>query len=78
MKCRSFWTILLLCAVMVLTGCVADVPDGAEDETEATAAEPIALSGEGAPEYVIVRGDTAESQETAAAVLIRKYLDKCG
>ena len=78
MKCRSFWMILLLCAVMVFAGCTADVPDGAADEAETAPADPITLSGEGAPEYVIVRGDTAKSQETAAAVLIRKYLEKCG
>ncbi len=79
MKMRNLLLILFFCTAFVLFGCNADVPDASDTDTEpAVPAEPIQIAGEGAPAYVIVRGDTAPDRETAAAVLVRKYLEKCG
>jgi len=36
------------------------------------------LSGEGAPSYVIIRGDNAKDEEIRAAVFLQEYLTKCG
>ena len=79
MKMRNLLLILFFCMTFVMFGCNADLSDAPDTDTEpAVQAEPIRIVGEGAPEYVIVRGDTASDRETAAAVLVRKYLEKCG
>ena len=70
------------CAVSV-AGC-GRTP--AAPDTDATAAETDApggadllpLLGEGAPEYIIVRGDNAPKAETDAAVFLRRALTACG
>ncbi len=78
MKMRNLLIILFFCTAFVLFGCNADVPGAPETDTQVPPAQPVTLVGEGAPAYVIVRGDTAPDRETAAAVLVRKYLEKCG
>ena len=38
----------------------------------------IPIVGEGAPEYVIIRGDSADDADVKAALLLRNYLKNCG
>ncbi len=78
-----FLSALLLGAALLCTACDGDSPvDSAPVPDTAAAAETTApgilLCGEGAPEYTILRGDNARQEETAAAVFLRKYLNKCG
>jgi len=81
MKFRYAFIAVLLGAVMLLTGCGTEQSEtNIPEDTTAVAepAEPLTLTGENAPVYTIVRGDESETQETAAAVLLRNYLEKCG
>ncbi len=79
MKNRFLLLISLLCTAVFLSACGADAP-AADSDTAGTAAPaiPLTLIGEGAPAYTIIRADNAAKEETDAAVLVRRYMEKCG
>ena len=86
---KKFWLILMSCVLLgsvVLTGC-----GGGTEGTETTAPEEtteavettipavdITLAAGGATDYTIVRGDDSSQAETNAAIMLRKYMEKCG
>ncbi len=81
MKKFCLFLLAILTVLALLSGCNTDAPaDGtAEDSSTPESDVPgILIAGEGAPEYVVVRPDNPKAEETSAAVLVRKYLEKCG
>ena len=62
-------------ALLILSGCSSTPADTDEPVSDA---EPILLAGEGAPVYTIIRGDASSNAESQAALMIRRYMNKCG
>ena len=71
MKKYHLFLLTVFIAFLFLTAC------GTADDPYAHVPK-IPIIGEGAPEYVIVRSDTADEADVKAALLLRNYLKNCG
>ncbi len=70
---------LLLLSLLLICSCEGQTPPGGADKSSAVTNDPdFVLSGEGAPEYIIVRGDIAPQTEIDASIYLRKQLKELG
>ena len=72
-------TAVLLLSALLICSCENQTSSGGADESTSASKDPdFVLSGEGAPEYIIVRGDIAPQTEIDASIYLRKQLKDKG